>query len=112
MPFSGSVVFRRGSDQRQLGHAQFRTAVGIQLHGFGFRRGDPTLGNLGADRRKAVLQPPGDLFDLRLQDNGRILGAEGNIGYVPFFKLEEGDALMFLGDRKKGMALFKVGKLF
>ncbi|MBQ8786363.1 MAG: helix-turn-helix transcriptional regulator [Oscillospiraceae bacterium] len=28
------------------------------------------------------------------------------------FKLDEGDALMFLGDKKKGMALFKVGKLF
>lgn len=28
------------------------------------------------------------------------------------FKLEDGDALMFLGDKKKGMALFKVGKLF
>ncbi len=28
------------------------------------------------------------------------------------FKLEEGDALMFLGDKKKGMALVKVGKLF
>lgn len=28
------------------------------------------------------------------------------------FELEEGDALMFLGDKKKGMALFKVGKLF
>ena len=28
------------------------------------------------------------------------------------FKLDEGDALMFLGDRKKGMALVKVGKLF
>ncbi len=28
------------------------------------------------------------------------------------FKLDEGDALMFLGDRKKGMALVKIGKLF
>ena len=28
------------------------------------------------------------------------------------FKLDDGDALMFLGDRKKGMALIKIGKLF
>lgn len=28
------------------------------------------------------------------------------------FDIEEGDALMLLGDRKKGMALVKVGKLF
>ena len=28
------------------------------------------------------------------------------------FKLDEGDAMMFLGDRKKGMALVKIGKLF
>ena len=78
------------SDQRQLGHAQLGAAVGVQLHGLGLGLRDPALGNLGADRRISVLQSPRDPSDLGLQDNGRVLGAEGNIGDLPLFKLEEG----------------------
>ena len=76
--------------QRQLGHAQLGAAVGIQLHGFSLGQRDQTLRYLGADRRISVLQTPRDPFYLRLQDNGRILRAEGNIGNIPLFKLEEG----------------------
>ena len=39
------------------------------------------------------LQAPKGSFNLRLQDNGRILRAEGNIGNISLFKLEEGGGI-------------------
>ena len=96
--------------QRQLGHAQLGAAVGIQLHGFSLGQRDQTLRYLGADRRISVLQTPRDPFCLRLQDNGRILRAEGNIGNIPLFKLEEGGGIGVVPGRGGGILVITVGE--